>query len=632
AASIASQAPQPAVDRDIASALARWNSLRQSDRLPFSSYASFLLRHRGWPGEDGLRRAAERSIDPNSFAPRELISYFAQHPPLTPVGHARYASALLALGNIDEAREQARKAWHGGVLPPADEAQLLARFGGSLTAADHDRRIERLLANDDRTSAARVLTLTSPERRPFHEAQLALQAEAPDADSRYRALGQAALADPGVLMARANWLRNNARSVEARNLLAQRPRLARLPADPEEWFETLLTMARAAANDSQWTVAYEIASKLDDAYPPGTDISEQSYGERDDFTSLAWLAGTTALHKLGRPAEAARLFEAYARAARSPQTQTKGLYWAGRATAAAREEAAARAYFEEAARHPDQFYGQLALERLGREIPSPPLPRLAIGDAQRAAFERDELVRAIVMLGRMGQRKDQTDFIRALADRLESDEQRYLAGELAARVGRPDLGVWVARQARRGGENYYARSSFPTVAIPPVWQRQWALNHAIMRQESSFDREAVSPAGARGMMQLMPGTARETAGKLGQPYNLSRLTADPQYNIMLGSAYFANLLDQFGGYAPLAIAAYNAGPGNVRRWMRENGDPRLPQVDVVKWIEEIPFYETKNYVKRVLENAVVYDLVNPGAARSPARNRLSWYLGKRQPG
>jgi soluble lytic murein transglycosylase len=134
------------------------------------------------------------------------------------------------------------------------------------------------------------------------------------------------------------------------------------------------------------------------------------------------------------------------------------------------------------------------------------------------------------------------------------------------------------------------------------------------------------------MMQLMPGTARETASKLGISYDLSRLMGDPQYNIMLGSKYFSDLMSRYGNYAPLAVAAYNAGPGNVNRWLSENGDPRMPGVDVLRWVEEIPFFETKNYVHRVLENAVVYDTMNPARARSPSNKRLSYYLGKQRPG
>ena len=168
--------------------------------------------------------------------------------------------------------------------------------------------------------------------------------------------------------------------------------------------------------------------------------------------------------------------------------------------------------------------------------------------------------------------------------------------------------------------------------MPPALAYDWTIIHSIMRQESQFDREAVSRAGARGMMQLMPGTAREQAGKSGLPYEYMRLTSDPAYNMMLGTGYFGRMMDQFSGNYVLAVAAYNAGPGNVRKWLAANGDPRMPGVDVIDWIEAIPLSETRGYVQRVLENAVVYDLLNPERARMPTQHRLTAYLGQRNAG
>jgi soluble lytic murein transglycosylase len=190
----------------------------------------------------------------------------------------------------------------------------------------------------------------------------------------------------------------------------------------------------------------------------------------------------------------------------------------------------------------------------------------------------------------------------------------------------------VSRFARNNGTRDPVRIGFPQVSVPAPYQHRWVMIHAITRQESQFDRQAVSRAGARGLMQLMPGTARETAGKMGLGYDFGRLTSDPSYNIALGTSYIGKMLDYYGGNHVLAVAAYNAGPGNVNKWLREIGDPRLGTVQVVDWIEAIPLSETRGYVQRVLENAVVYDLLNPERARMPAQNRLSAYLGKRVPG
>lgn len=622
--------PAPAyspVPPAIAADIARWNSLRQTDSLPFFSYASFLMSHPGWPGETAMRRTAEKASAEAGPA-YQVIGYFNAFPPLTPAGHARLAFALAASGRGNEALESARRAWTGGVLPAADEARILGQFGPQLTSADHDARLEALLGNGDTQSAARTLPLASAQRQALYATRLALQTRASDAASRLAALGPVG-GDPGLLIDRAKWLRSTGQSLAARQLMAQPHRLARPPANAEKWFETMLTLARGAANDAQWPTAYQIASQLEDAYPAGTDVSARPYGERDEYTNLAWLAGNAA-NKLGRFSDAARMFDLYGRAARSSQTRTKGFYWAARSAFNAGQKAQSDAWLEQAAASPDQFYGQLALERLGRRV-TPPSPTQATPtQAERSAFARRPLVEAAKALGDMGRWSDQSAFVRAIAEQVETETDRVLAAQFGRSIGRPDLGVWVAREARNKGQTFYDPAGFPEVTLPSAYSQHWALAHGITRQESSFDRAAVSHAGARGLMQLMPGTAREQAGKIGLPYDFGRLTSDPAYNVMLGSSYFARLLDQFGGHAPLAVASYNAGAGNVRKWLRENGDPR-GGADIVTWIEAIPYSETRNYVQRVLENAVVYEAMR--AQRSGGRaNRLSYYLGKSGPG
>lgn len=622
--------PQPAyspMSSSVASDLARWNSLRQTDSLPFSSYASFLMSHRGWPGETAMRRTAEKA-NSDGGAAFEVIGFFNAFPPLTPAGHARHAFALQASGRGDEALEAARRAWTGGVLPATDEARILSQFGGRFTTADHDSRLEALLGNGDIQSATRQLPLASAQRQALYSTRIALQTRAGDASGRLSALGNVE-GDPGLLMDRANWLRAGGQSLAARQLMAQPHRLSRPPANAEKWFEAMMTLAKGAANDAQWSTAYQIASQVDGAYPAGTDVSTRSYGERDEYTNLAWLAGTAA-QKLGRHADAARMFDRYGRAAKSSQTRTKGFYWAARSASSAGQQAQSNSWLEQAAASSDQFYGQLALERLGRRI-TPPSPSSTIpSQAQRSAFEARPLVRATRALGDMGRWSDQSLFVRAIAEQAETESDRVLAAQFGRTIGRQDLGVWVAREARNKGQSFYDPAGFPEVTLPGAYSTHWGLAHGITRQESSFDRAAVSHAGARGLMQLMPGTAREQAGKLGMPYDFGRLTSDPAYNVMLGASYFERLLNQWGGHAPMAVASYNAGAGNVNKWVRANGDPR-GGTDIVAWIEAIPYSETRNYVQRVLENAVVYDAIR--AQRGGGRaNRLSYYLGKSGPG
>lgn len=623
-----------AQDSQITGAIGEWRRLQQSDGLGFSAYASFITTYPDWPGEDRMRRLAETSISPISYDPAQVVAFFARFPARTATGHARNAVALSALGRMGEAKIAARNAWITGALAPEDEARILSLFGTSLTTADHDRRADVLLFARASAGAERMLPYVSPARRPVFTARIAFQRKAPTAAMLMQAAEPNGASDPGFLADKAMWLRDSGNSIAARTLLANRPALSTQPGNPEEWFEALLTNARAAANDSQWSFAYAIASKLDDAYPAGTAVRDKSIGERDDYTSLAWLAGTTAFYNLARPRDAQAMFERYANAARSPQTMSKGYYWAGRAALAGNDAATANGFFTQAAAYPDQFYGQLALERLGRPIPAPP-PVVAVGltPEQRSAFSARSVVRAAKALGQMGYWEDQSKFLRAIAASANDAPTHALSTELAQAIGRPDLGVMVGRRSVVDGVSSYGKGSFPSVPVPSGHQANWTMIHAIARQESQFDRAAVSHAGARGLMQLMPGTARETAGKIGLGYNMSALTSDPGYNIQLGSTYFQQMLNYYGGSYPLAVAAYNAGPGNVNKWIAANGDPRIGGSDMLRWIEQIPIFETRNYVQRVLENAVVYDAISPATARFRGSNApLSRYLGKNVPG
>lgn len=622
----AMMASQPMPDA-IGEALLRWRRLRQADSYAFTDYAGFLLSYPGWPGEDGLRRAAERRLSLENPPPGDVIRFFDRFAPLTASAHARYADALLATGRRQDAEIAARAAWTRGLASPEDEARLLGNFGMAFTPSDQDLRMDRLLWDKSTAAAARQIARVTPAQAGPFLARLHLQQRDPLAAS-----DPAFPRDAGWLTDRANWLRGSSRLIDARALLAQPLTLDRPPLKAEAWLETLLALARGAAADGQQATAYNIARQADTAFAIGTDVSQRSLGERDDYTSLVWLGATAAMKSLGRPADAVRLFDRYAAAAKSPQTRTRGLYWAGRAALAAGNQAAATNYFTLAAANPDQFYGQLAAERLGRPASVPQPDPIAIDPATRAAFAESTIVRAATMLGEIGDYADQSLFLRAIAANADSERDHALAAELARSINRPDLGVMVARNARNTGVSDFVPTGFPEVPVPPTAQGMWVMVHAISRQESQFDRNAVSRVGARGLMQLMPATARQVATRLGLPFDQGRLTSDPAYNIMLGSAFFQTLLDRYGGNHVLAVASYNAGPGNVNKWLAANGDPRMPGVDVLDWIEAIPFSETRGYVQRVLENAVVYDALNPQYARMPRQNRLSAYLGKRMPG
>lgn len=614
----------------LAVALAEWRALQQSESLPFANYARFLLNHPGWPGEAVLRKSAEKNLRADSEMPALVIAFCRRFPPVSASASLRLAEALQSQGDSEAARAAARQAWTLGVLSPEDEVRLLGRFASALSQSDQDQRMERLLWSRATAAATRQLLQTSIASRTRFEARLAFQTNAPDALLRSAQLDPSAQTDAGYVADRAFWLRASGQDGAVRAWLGTPRQYTAAPLDPARWLDLLEAVAESAARDGDWFAAMAIARQVGSTYPAGTDVRQRSFAERDSYTDITWLGGMAALHKAGHPDDAVRLFDQYARAARSTQGRAKGLYWAARAAESAGRRELAQSYYVAASEFVDQFYGQLATEKLGRALSLPVTnSTVSISGSEREAFAGSEIVRAAMMLGANGDWQDQTRFVRTIAASAKTPLEQALAAELGQRLGRNDLSLLVGRQAREDGNPDYLRAAFPMIRIPDDHAGSWTMIHAIARQESQFDREALSHAGARGLMQLMPATARQTAVAAGVPFDLPGLTRDAGYNVTLGSTYFGQLMDRFGGNYVLAIAAYNAGPGNVSKWLRTIGDPRQPGGDILAWIDAIPLSETRNYVQRVIENAVVYDLLNPRRAASRPVS-LAAYLGMSQ--
>ena len=463
-------------------------------------------------------------------------------------------------------------------------------------------------------AAERQLPLVSPARAGVFAARLAIVQGGDGATT-----DPAARNDPGYLYNRSRELRTEGRASEAAALLSTRPPLSRLPLNPEAWVDEQLNVARQADARS----AVGIASHMDEAFAPGTEISQLSYGLRDDYTSLMWLAGTRAIWELHDPTAAAALFYRYGTAARTPQTRSKGFFWAGVSAANAGDAANAQRYYEQAAQYADRYYGLLALERLGRTPTYPQPPAVQPTPEERARFMAAPLTAAVAEVARDAPWSVGIRFYRAMASQPRTVGEHVLVADYAKAIGRRDLAVNLSDFAGEHGQLDFTRVGFPTMPAPAG--SNWTMVHAIARQESQFAPNAISHAGARGIMQLMPGTAADEARKAGIAYLSASLVTDPAYNAQLGNNYFERVYARYNSY-PLAVAAYNAGPGNVNKWLAANGDPRTGAIGWIEWIERIPIQETRNYVQRVLENAAVYEALYPEKAPYGHPRKLSEFL------
>ena len=555
----------------------------------FEEIASFIDHNPDWPEMKSLRANAEAKI--NASVPiHRVIDWLGRHPPLTPNGAIWLADSLLSVGQKEPARRLVRQAWVQMNFSARIERYFYRRYRRMLTAADHVRRIDRLLWRGRTWEARRMLRRVDANERMVAVARIRLRRYRGGVDWAIRRMPPARLNDLGFVYERLRWRRRKGRDADAIALLAGLPKAV---PRPELWWRERGTLARRALRKGNVTEAYRIAS-----------AHHQTAGA--GFADAEWLSGWIALRFLDDSKTAARHFERLWSKVRYPISRSRAAYWAGRAAEAEGRASRARDWYAKAGRYFTTFYGQLAMGRLATRNDSP-LPKAPHGDeASVNAYLGRDVVRAAKLVAASQDRNHFRAFIKHLSRTAKKPAEHALAAEIAQRAARPDIALKAAKRALRKNV-YLIAAGWPREPLPRNRRGlEDALLLALMRQESAFDREALSWAGARGLMQLMPATAKLVARRLNLPFSRKRLLADHQYNLTIGTAYLSDVVSSFGGSYVLGLAAYNAGPSRARRWLRRHGDFRNGDIDAVDWIEMIPFDETRDYVQRVIENLQVY--------------------------
>ncbi len=582
-----------------------WRQLREGDPAPFAAYRDFLDQHPRWPDAAILQIRAEDAID-SSVPPDAIVSFFAERTPRTRQGRLQLAGALLQIGRAPEATTLIRKSWIEDDYGPGEEQFVLGSYGYLLRPEDHLARLEQAaLGRQGPAGPAHAPPRRSRPPQPRFGAAARSRRSGPNVDGAIQAVPAALRNDPGLVFDRLQWRRRKGLDQSAQGLLLS---LRSERVRPSAWWRERSFQIREAINGRDFLLAYRLAATHHQA-------------EGVPFADAEWLAGWVALRFLNRPTEAARHFERLYEGVSTPISRARAAYWVGRAEAARRRSKSAATWYARAAAYPTTFYGQLASHELGRSLTYGLFQAPAPSEALRRAFAANDMVQVIERLCTAGVFHATGPLVRQLASEADgSGPGLGLVLGLAHRCGRPDLVVSLAKTAERSGA-ISGVASFPVPDVaslvkPAPGMPEPALLLAVARQESLFDPEAASAAGAQGIMQLMPSTARVAAGALGVQYDRSALT-DPDYNARLGGWYLREQLDQFGGIAPLALAAYNAGPSRVTQWLQANGDPRRgSEYDMIDWIELIPFSETRNYVQRVMEAMQVYRaLIETGKVR-----------------
>lgn len=579
-----------------------WRVLRNSDIFNFSDYFQFMMAHPDWPDRNRLLIRAEDKLyleGINSMPRAELVRWFRQFPPVSGKGKLLYAQ-LLPPG--EETTKVIRAAWIEGDYDPSQEQDILQRYGQSLRQQDHVARIDRLVWEGKTTAASRLFFAVPKGYQSLFEARIRLALNKPGAEGVIAQIPSSLRNDPGLLYERMKWRDRKGMEPGVRELLYEAP--ANIPF-PDKWWSVRHKLVRKALDSGQTKTALDLLAK-------------HGQTEGSELADALWLQGWIHLTKLKQPGKALPFFLQLEKSVAFPVSKSRAAYWAGRSYEAMGQPQEAQQKYATGATYPTTFYGQLCHGKL-KNAPPFSIPSFLSPSAQeKQQFEADSRVGVVHMLANAGREQDALVFINHMANEPVSHARAMMVAELGNSIGRPDFSLIAAKESLK--QNIILpQQSYPFFRISFTPRGEEALIWAITRQESLFNPNAESSAGAKGLMQLLPSTAKEVARKNDISFAPAQLN-HPNTNLQLGDAYINQMIRQFDGSYVMAIAAYNAGPGRVRQWEGQYGHPGKTLEQAIDWIETIPFNETRNYVQRVLENLQVYRVLTPkGANNAPPK-------------
>ena len=572
----------------LARTAAEWAALRLMPReTGLERIKSFLADQPDWPTAAQLRRRAEEAIFSDKRPASEVIAWFKTRSPQTVLGKWALARALQSTDDGARANGLAREIWREAELSTALENNLRKDFPDALSRADHKARSDRFFYRDNNAISQRAAALAGADMVALAKARETIN------EKNLAALTPELRKDPTLQFAQIQKLRRDGKIDEAAKAMLEAPRDPALLISPDDWWTERRALVRKLLDSGDARTAYRISA-------------EHSAQAKDQRIDAEFHAGWIALRFVSDAASAATAFENASRLAETPISIARTAYWQGRAAEALGKQTDARRFYEKAAGQPIAYYGQLALARLGRGKLAMRQPaNIARGD------DRAMAIRVVELLGALEQKDLATPLALESARTLEDESQLGALGAVAtsARDARMTLMV-----GKLGGQRGFLldETAFPTFGVPAYdplpRSASPALVYSIARQESSFDPKAQSGAGAKGLMQMLPSTARRTAQRAGATFDERKLLSEPSFNAQLGAAHLGELMEEQPGSLILTFAAYNAGGRRVKEWIATFGDPRDPKVDPVDWVERIPFTETRNYVQRVAENLEIYRL------------------------
>jgi len=558
---------------------------------------NFLEKNPSWPQKKKLRDRIEKltPVFAKKYCkkiPIKLVKWFLKFPP-------NHGDALLiyARGLKQHYKDEAllkkiiKEAWHKGRFSQKSERKFYNLYNSFLTEKDHWERANLALWDKKHSVARRMLPKLSKKHKLLVQTRLYLQEKKGNIKKHVENCKKHFKNYSGFLYDHLVWHREKRKNDMAFSLCKNIP--IQKVKSKLFWREKHI-LARRALEEKNYQRAYEL-------------VSNHGLSYSSDFANAEFLSGWIALRYLNKPKIAEKKFRALYLKVSTPISKSRMAYWLGRAYEAQKKPQEAKIYYKKAALFKTTFYGQRASEKLG--LPkSIYLFKKNITDKKTKKITGNKTFAILIkMFSKVpSSYKWQKSIVLNFANQAKSMPEKIHTLELITKYT-PHFSSDAARVMNMKGE-VFIKEAFPAMYRKHINDNiEPSIAWAIMRRESGFNYKAVSTAGALGLMQLMPKTAKQIAKEHKIKFcRANSLLEKPPLNVQIGTALLKKLLSYYNGVYPFAIAAYNAGEKNVDEWIRVFGNPNKEEIDWLDWLESIPFYETRNYIQRVLEHLHIY--------------------------
>jgi soluble lytic murein transglycosylase len=570
--------------------------LTKGNKASFYEYLNFINSNPNYPRIGRIKYLAEHKLSNEKITPGKIIDWFGDEEPLSGYGKMILGESYILSGQKDIGKKLIKDGWITAELSKTDLRFFRKKFQKHLNADDYIKRADYLAWENKYWDLKRMLRYLPKDYELLYNARQLLMSKSYGVDQAIKNVPDQFKNDAGLNFDRLKWRRKRGRVDSSAEILLNVKNTKDYLVRPDKWWREREIISRALIYKKKYELAYKISSN-------------HALTEGAEYAAAEWMSGWIALSFLDDPLLSKDHFQNFYNNVSYPISTSRGAYWLARSYKALGDKENSNKWFNEASKYLTTYYGQLAFLELNPNKNFELSKDMDVDNKYREKFYSKELVKVVYLLDELNEDKYTKFILRHLANENIENGSEILASELSTNIGRFDFAIQIAKIASYE-KRFHNKFNYPIISTPKNINGrkipESAFILSVIRQESEFDLSANSHAGAKGLMQLMPYTAKLVAKQAKLPYVKSRLTTDPEYNINLGSHYIAGLILNYDGAYPYAIAAYNAGPNRVKYWKKINKDPQKKQIDYVDWIELIKFRETRNYVQRVLENYNVY--------------------------